>query len=117
MTSSASRQTLMTYRQHNVIPELPLVSRVTHVALAFMRSEIFNVQGQSDWPLFTSVADVRPKFAKGTIVQVAVGGWSNTDGFSQAAKTNESRRLFARNIKAMVDATGADGGCYRLFLR
>lgn len=106
----------MTSRQHNVIPEFPLLSRVTHVALAFMRSEIFNVPGQSDWPLFTSVADVRPKFAKGTIVQVAIGGWGNTDGFSQAAKTSESRRLFARNIKAMIDATGADGGWYCLLL-
>lgn len=100
----------MTARQHNVVPELSLVSRVTHVALAFMRSEVFNVPQQSEWPLFTSVAEVRPKFAKGTKIQVAIGGWGNTDGFSQAAKTNESRRLFAENVKAMVDTTGADGG-------
>ncbi|KAL1649349.1 hypothetical protein SLS61_006457 [Didymella pomorum] len=43
-------------------------------------------------------------------MQVAIGGWGNTDGFSEAVKTNESRRLFAGNIKAMIDATGADGG-------
>ncbi|KAF3035939.1 hypothetical protein E8E12_005418 [Didymella heteroderae] len=95
--------------QHNVVPELSLVSRVTHVALAFMRSEVFNVPQQSDWPLFITIADVRAKFAKGTKIQVAIGGWGNTDGFSQAAQTDESRRLFAGNIKAMIDATGADG--------
>jgi len=114
--SHACCATLIMSRQHNVVPEPPLVSRVTHVALAFMRSEVFNVPQQDEWPLFTSVADVRPKFAKGTKIQVAIGGWGNTDGFLQAAKTNESRRLFARNIKAMIDATGTDGGWYCMFL-
>jgi hypothetical protein len=109
-------QALTMSRQHNIVPELPLVSRVTHVALAFMRSEVFNVPQQDKWPLFTSIADVRPKFATGTKMQVAIGGWGNTDGFSEAVKTNESRRLFAGNIKAMIDATGADGGEYCMFL-
>lgn len=106
------QQALMIFRQHNVVPELRLLSKVTHVALAFMRSEVFNTPRQSDWPLFTPVADVRPKFPEGTKIVVAIGGWGNTEGFSQAAKTNESRRLFARNIQAMVDATGADGAWY-----
>ena len=99
----------MITRQHNIVPELPLVSRVTHVALAFMRSEVFNVHYQNEWPLFTTVAKVRPKFADGTKIQVAIGGWGNTDGFSRAAKTEEGRKLFAENVKAMLDATGADG--------
>ena len=96
-------------RQHDIIPEKPLVSRVTHVALAFMRSEVFNVPDQREWPLFTTIDEVRPKFKGGTKIQVAIGGWGNTDGFSQAAKTEESRKLFAANVKAMLDATGADG--------
>ena len=96
-------------RQHDIIPEKPLVSRVTHVALAFMRSEVFNVPDQREWPLFTTIDEVRPKFKDGTKIQVAIGGWGNTDGFSQAAKTEESRKLFAANVKAMLDATGADG--------
>ncbi len=74
-----------------------------------MRSEVFNVPSQDEWPLFTTVAEVRPKFKSGTKIQVAIGGWGNTEGFSVAAKTNESRKLFAQNIKAMIDATGADG--------
>lgn len=109
-TCAQDQSILKTARQHDVVPELSLVSRVTHVALAFMRSEFFNVPEQSEWPLFTSIAAVRSKFATGTKIQVAIGGWGNTDGFSQAAKTNESRRLFAGNIKTMIETTGADGG-------
>ena len=74
-----------------------------------MRSDTFNVPDQHDWPLFTSIDEVRPKFSAGTIIQVAIGGWGDTDGFSKAAKTEESRKLFASNVKAMLDATGADG--------
>ena len=40
---------------------------------------------------------------------VAIGGWGDTEGFSVAAASESSRKLFARNIKTMMDATGADG--------
>jgi GH18 family chitinase len=40
---------------------------------------------------------------------VAIGGWGNTDGFSVAAASDESRKLFASNIQKMVNQTGADG--------
>jgi GH18 family chitinase len=74
-----------------------------------MRSEVFNIPDQREWPLFTTINEVRPEFNNETKIQVAIGGWGNTDGFSQAAKTEESRKLFATNVKAMLDATGADG--------
>ena len=86
-----------------------MVADITHVALAFMRSETFNVPGQNQWPLFTTVAEVRPKFAAGTKIQVAIGGWGDTNDFSKAAKTEEGRKLFAENIRVMLDTTGADG--------
>ncbi|KAL5333199.1 glycoside hydrolase superfamily [Aspergillus crustosus] len=95
--------------QHNVVPEPALVSDVTHVALAFMRSDSFNRQNASDWPLFTTIDEVRAKFAPETAIMVAIGGWGDTAGFSTAAESEESRKLFARNVKAMIDHTGADG--------
>ncbi|KAG9196059.1 hypothetical protein G6011_01180 [Alternaria panax] len=95
--------------QHNVVPELSLVANISDVALAFMRSDIFNTPDQNEWPLFTTIDEVRAKFSEGTIVQVAIGGWGDTDGFSKAAKSKGSRKLFAINVKAMLDATGADG--------
>lgn len=98
-----------TTRQHDVVPELSLVSDITHVALAFMHSSTFNELDVSDWPLFTTVEQVRPKFANGTKVMVAIGGWGDTAGFSRAAATDSSRKLFAQNVKAMLEHTGADG--------
>jgi hypothetical protein len=104
------------YRQHNVIPEKSLISEITHVALAFMRSSAFNSHGitvsQSEWPLFTSVEEVRERFSEGTKVMVAIGGWGDTEGFEEAAKTEEGRRRFAANVRAMVESTGADGGSF-----
>jgi hypothetical protein len=108
-TESIERLLLTSFRQHNVVPEPSLVSEITHVAIAFMRSEIFNEEVRTEWLLFTSVEAVRPKFADGTIIQVAIGGWGDTAGFDAAARTTESRKLFARNVKAMLAATGADG--------
>jgi GH18 family chitinase len=74
-----------------------------------MRSETFNQPQPSEWPLFTTVSETRAKFARDTKIMVAIGGWGNTDGFSVAAESDESRKLFARNVKAMLDETGADG--------
>lgn len=95
--------------QHNVVPEASLVSDITHVALAFMSPAAFNTPDVSDWPLFTTVEKVRSQFAKGTAVMIAIGGWGDTKGFSEAAATENSRKLFAKNVNAMVEHTGADG--------
>ncbi|KAL4962683.1 glycoside hydrolase family 18 protein [Aspergillus stella-maris] len=95
--------------QHNVVPELALVQDVTHVALAFMRSDWFNTPNRTEWPLFTSIENVRAQFAPGTAVMVAIGGWGDTSGFDAAARTEESRALFAENVRNMLEDTGADG--------
>ncbi|KAH6715555.1 glycoside hydrolase superfamily [Leptodontidium sp. MPI-SDFR-AT-0119] len=94
--------------QHNNVPEPGMVSEITHVAIAFMQSSTFNQENPSAWPFFTTVEEVRSKFAKGTSIMVAIGGWGDT-GFPKAAETESSRKLFAKNVKAMVDYTGADG--------
>ena len=40
---------------------------------------------------------------------IAIGGWGDTAGFDVAAETDCTRKLFAQNVKKMVEATGADG--------
>ena len=85
------------------------MSDITHVALAFIHSSTFNEPDVSEWPLFTTVEDVRPKFAEGTKIMIAIGGWGDTSGFSHAASTEGNRKLFAQNVKAMIEHTGADG--------
>ncbi|KAF7588173.1 hypothetical protein BBP40_006110 [Aspergillus hancockii] len=74
-----------------------------------MRSSIFNSQNVTEWPLFTTVEATRSKFPSGTSIMIAIGGWGDTQGFSVAAATDASRKLFARNIRDMVEQTGADG--------
>ena len=98
-------------RQHNVVPEKSRVSALTHVALAFMSPAAFNREEprSPSWPLFTTVEETRLRFAEGTAIMVAVGGWGDTAGFEVAAATEDERKLFARNVKSMVDSTGADG--------
>lgn len=74
-----------------------------------MRPAVFNSEKPSTWPLFTSVDEVRPKFAKGTAIMIAIGGWGDTEGFSTAAANDSSRYLFATNVRDMIESTGADG--------
>ncbi|KUJ20024.1 glycoside hydrolase [Mollisia scopiformis] len=110
MTRTANARYIMYLTgQHNIVPEFSLVEDITHVAIAFMQSSVFNQQSPKSWPFFTTVEDVRSRFAPGTAIMVAIGGWGDTAGFSEAAKSGESRKLFAKNVKDMVDATGADG--------
>jgi GH18 family chitinase len=40
---------------------------------------------------------------------VAIGGWGNEDGFRQAAKSQEARKIWADGVRRMVESTGADG--------
>lgn len=97
-------------RQHNIIPPEKLVSEVTHIILAFMRSGIFNVdETPIEFPLFTNVSAVRPSFPPTTKVMVAIGGWGDSLGFEAAARDDESRRRWSKQVKAMVESTGADG--------
>ncbi|KAK7738356.1 hypothetical protein SLS53_006167 [Cytospora paraplurivora] len=95
--------------QHDVIPSSEnLRHPITHVALAFMRTDLFTDPDRNEWPLFRSVASARQAFDHNADILVAIGGWGDT-GFAVAARNETSRREFARNVARMVEATGADG--------
>jgi hypothetical protein len=95
--------------QHNIVPPPAVVSDVTHVILAFMRSSTFTVTNQTSWPLFTTVDEVRAKFAPGTKIMVGIGGWGDSEGFEQAARSEEVLGVVVRNMGRMLEDTGADG--------
>jgi hypothetical protein len=99
------------HRQHPVIPDdVSLRAPITHVALAFMNSDTFNRKERSSlWPIFMSVEEARSRFEPGTKIMVAIGGWGDTSGFGTAARTDQTRARFARNVADMVQDTGADG--------
>ena len=79
--------------------------------MCFMRSDVFNVaEGTHDWPtMWQTVKQTRAHFREGVKVLIAIGGWGDTEGFSEGAKTAESRNRWAANVAAMVKDTGADG--------
>lgn len=47
---------------------------------------------------------------------VAIGGWGDTEGFSEGARTEEGRKIFAGNVGRMVEAVGADGESWEFLL-
>lgn len=97
--------------QHNVVPSnKSLRDHITHVALAFMRSDVFNSEDEHpDFPLFTSVTQVRNQFNPGTKIMVAVGGWGDSQGFETACRDEASRSRWCGNVRKMIDGAGADG--------
>lgn len=95
--------------QHPIVPEHDLTRHITHVALAFMKSDVFNAEAPTEWPLFTTVSETRPKFYNGTKIAVSIGGWGDTVGFDVAARDEASRGRWVKNVAKMVEDTGADG--------
>ena len=91
------------------MPPPKKVRHVSHVALAFLPSSLFNNYTGIRWPLFTTTQRVRAQLEPDAKVMVAIGGWGDTEGFSVAARTAESRERFALNIARMVQEAGADG--------
>ncbi|KAI0473417.1 glycoside hydrolase family 18 protein [Xylariaceae sp. FL0804] len=109
-TASQLRNIMYLTGQHPVIPDASLSASITHVAMAFMNSDRFNSHEEpADWPLFMPVEEARSSFRAGTQIMVAIGGWGDTAGFSTAARSEDGRANFARNVAAMVRDTGADG--------
>ena len=105
--------------QHAVVPpDASLVKHISHVALAFLNSALFNGEpirpGTRQWPLFAPVPSIRSQFTSGTKVLIALGGWGDTAGFEAAAKDDKSRSLWAKNVAVMVEDVGADGMSTRI---
>lgn len=91
------------------MPSIDKVSKITHVNLAFLNSNLFNDENVTTYPLFTTMEEVRSKFAPNTKVLIAIGGWGDTEGFEIAAKTEESREKWAKGVQRMVEKLGVDG--------
>ncbi|KAH7018493.1 chitinase 18-4 [Microdochium trichocladiopsis] len=97
--------------QHEIFPGDTQTAPVTHVAMSFMRPHVFNrPEGSHDWPaMWQTVEATRAQFRDGVKVLIAIGGWGDTEGFSDAARTAEGQKRWAANVAAMVKDTGADG--------
>lgn len=54
------------------------------------------------------ISTIRSEFPNSKVM-IAVGGWGDTIGFSEAARTDTTIRKFANDVKTMLQNTGADG--------
>lgn len=75
--------------------------------MGFAPSKTFN-SGSSFEP-FESPDTMRKRFGSDTKLLIAIGGWGDTSGFSEGAKTEESRNTYAKNVAAMLESNGFDG--------
>ncbi|KAF7157692.1 hypothetical protein CNMCM6106_003545 [Aspergillus hiratsukae] len=89
------------------LPGSDLTQGITHAIMAFAPSKQFN--SDSSFTPFESVENMRKRFGPDTKVMIAIGGWGDTAGFSDAAKDEASRTRYAKNVATMINNLGFDG--------
>ncbi|KAK8089376.1 carbohydrate-binding module family 18 protein [Apiospora hydei] len=92
-----------------ILPSHDVTAGITHVVMSFANSSLFATPNMTEeYKPFMDVSKVRAMFDNGTQVGVALGGWGDTNGFGAGAKTEASRKQYARNIAAMATKLGFD---------
>ncbi|KAK8056575.1 hypothetical protein PG993_001802 [Apiospora rasikravindrae] len=92
-----------------ILPSRDVTAGITHVVMSFANSSLFATSNMTEeYKPFMDVSKVRAMFDNGTQVGVALGGWGDTNGFGAGAKTEASRKQYARNIAAMATKLGFD---------
>ncbi|KAJ5780424.1 hypothetical protein N7457_005584 [Penicillium paradoxum] len=89
------------------LPSQDKTEGIDYAVMGFAPSKTFNT-GSSFQP-FESPDTMRKRFGPDTKLMIAIGGWGDTAGFSEAAKTEASRERYAKNVASMVESNGFDG--------
>ncbi|KAJ5624387.1 hypothetical protein N7510_000696 [Penicillium lagena] len=82
---------------------------IDHAIMAFAKTTLFTQGSAPSFQPFEPVDTMRKRFGPDTKVMIAIGGWGDTEGFSQGAKDDASREQFAKNVASMLDSNGFDG--------
>lgn len=99
----------MRTRYHTIeLPHTSDTKGINYVNVAFANSSLFASDPAGQYTPFKSVSDVRLLFDEGVKVCLAIGGWADTAGFSEGAKTPESRQAYAKNVADAIDGLGFD---------
>ncbi|KAJ5198155.1 uncharacterized protein N7498_007272 [Penicillium cinerascens] len=91
------------------LPSTPQTAEIDYAIMAFAPTTLFNSDSPPSFKPFEAVDTMRQRFAPGTKVMIAIGGWGDTAGFSAGAKDDASRARFAKNVASMLDDNGFDG--------
>lgn len=76
---------------------------IDHVVLAFAQANN-TAAFQPKVPIST----IRSEFPNAKVM-IALGGWGDTVGFTEATRTDASIAKFADDVNALLENTGADG--------
>lgn len=108
--SSVQARYVFYYDQyHQDAPNRTITAGIDHVIIAFANSSLFTTDPPGKYVPFKNISSIRSLFDDGTKLSIAIGGWADTIGFGIGAETEESRKLFAKNVKAMIDEHDCDG--------
>ncbi|KAJ5162216.1 hypothetical protein N7492_007608 [Penicillium capsulatum] len=91
------------------LPGTEQTDGIDHAVMAFAPSKLFNSDSTPSFSPFESPDSMRKRFGPDTKLMIAIGGWGDTAGFSEAAKDEKSRERYAKNVASMLDANGFDG--------
>lgn len=92
------------------LPGTEKTQGIDHAIMAFAPSDIFNKDSPpSSWQPFESPDTMRKRFSPDTKLMIAIGGWGDTQGFSDGAKDDTTRERFAKNVASLLDTHGFDG--------
>ncbi|KAI0837170.1 glycoside hydrolase family 18 protein [Hypoxylon sp. FL0890] len=106
--ASAPRFAMYYDQWHTASPTKDKTAGITHVITAFASTTLFTSDPPGTYSPFVDVATLRSQFPDGTKVCMAIGGWGDTAGFSVGQKTDESRKLYAKNVASTLDSLGYD---------
>ncbi|KAL2812439.1 glycoside hydrolase superfamily [Aspergillus cavernicola] len=112
VTQCVASLRLVTYidQWHTVgLPGKNRTQGISHAIMAFANSTLFNSDVPEPFKPFEPVSTMRNRFPRDTKVLIAIGGWGDTSGFSEAAKTESSRERYAKNVATMLVSAGFDG--------
>ncbi|KAH7152886.1 glycoside hydrolase superfamily [Dactylonectria macrodidyma] len=108
--ASAEPKYVLYYDQWHTsdLPDKATAAGINYVITAFANSSLFTTEPSGVYTPFQPLDEVRALFDDGTKVCMAIGGWGDTAGFGEGAKTSKSRKLFAKNVAATVKRLGYD---------
>ncbi|KAK7426892.1 hypothetical protein QQZ08_006638 [Neonectria magnoliae] len=108
--AAAEPKYVLYFDQYHVtdLPDKSTAAGINYVITAFANSSLFASEPAGVYTPFKPLSEVRALFDDGAKVCMAIGGWADLAGFSKGAKTDKTRKRFARNVASTLDRLGYD---------
>ncbi|KAI6714569.1 hypothetical protein PZA11_007777 [Diplocarpon coronariae] len=90
------------------LPPKDVAAGIDTVIMAFANSSLF-LTAAGNYTPFEPVSTMRARLDADAKVLFAIGGWADTAGFSEGAKTEASRKEYAKNVANTIIRLGFDG--------